>query len=284
MKRICIALLVLLPTFAWAQASPSIAPSSQASALAYHVAPHAPRLTHNLSAAANFLEQGQCTIGLQLAACGLTPRLSIGSSVWLWESYGMANGSFRYKISENEFGDRWGFQAAYFKTYNKRRDGSLRHYDMEAMWLVLLRSYKLAPYYTLHLNFQTNWYFNDKMPFSLRRPIPGRSRAQVNFSTLHEVDLVNGWFILGEIGLLDFVQPLLYVHSGASIGRATKHWSWHAGVSVTGTPKALFSPTRRIDYQQILRTTAEGFDQPLSYTSASYDYGLHPEFSLQFYF
>jgi hypothetical protein len=257
---------------------------------------HVPRMSHNVSATTNMMDRHECTVGIQILGCGVTEKWSLGTSPWLYINYNMANVLSRFTLKEYENKDRWSLQVSYFKTYKKHTtvgtnaDGSQYTYNtgpfqMEALWLMWLRSFHLSPHYTVHMNFHDNYYWDDTYPFSIRRPIPGRSHFQFNLTSLHEIDLVNGWFVLGEIGFLDFTQPVLYIHSGSSIGYSGKSWSFHIGFTVDGSINSLFfGGDDRRDYQQHLRSDPLGYGRGISYTQATWDYAMHPEFELQYFF
>jgi hypothetical protein len=156
---------------------------------------------------------------------------------------------------------------------------------MTALWLQLIRTWQMKEGYRLHANFDTNYYFNDRLPFSLRRPSRVKTPVQINMSFLFQTDLTNGWYILGEIGALDIFRPPFHTHSGVSIGWGDATWSWHLGYSLTSTLKALDSPTLRQDSQQLIRSyPGASYDGPYSDPELDYDYAIHPEFALQLTF
>lgn len=249
-------------------------------------AEHATRFGHNLTATSYVLERHRCTVGVQVTGCGITDRLTIGLSTWMTLDYKIGNLGVRYRLSEDEEGNAWALQTSYFKTYQKVPDREFlkRPYEMEAWWFMIIRTLNLAPHYKLHLNLHANYYVDDEMPFSLRRPVPDRNNGQINFTSLHELELIHRWFIQTELGFLDITQKQKYAHAGASIGRSGKYYHWHLGYSMSATIKSLSSPTKRTDYQQELRETNSGYHQHMSREKARRDYGLHPEFALQVFF
>ena len=245
----------------------------------------APVLTHNLSSTGHLLERHQCVAGFQALACGFSERWSVGVSPWLLADYDMLALSSRTRLKKYPDGGSLTLQLIYFKTYHASNFTYATPYQMEALWMMWVRALPLAPNYTLHLNLHTNYYLDDSMPFSLRRPIPNRNQGQLNLSMLHEIKIINHWQFLFEAGFLDLAQPYdaPYLHMGASMGRATKNWEWHVGYSVTGALGAFRSAERR-DYQQTLRYGDEGYNQDLSDYSAARDFAIHPEFSLGYFF
>lgn len=261
------------------------------------IADSPPLLGHNLSSTSNVLESGQCTIGFLHAACGISDKLTLGTSPWIIADYKMTAIALRQQVSKNE-NTTEAFQVSYFKTFEDRREVYFKNndfssgdeteysgYEMEAIWTMYIRSKKLAPHFTLHYNLHINYYFNEVAPFSFRRPYENPSPWQINASTLYEVELVQRWFIQGELGLLDIINSPLHTHAGVTIGRKWDSGYFYFGFSYTSTLKALFAPNEREDYQMRLITNEEeGYDSEKNTRSIDYDYSIHPELTIQFFF
>lgn len=246
----------------------------------------APHLGHNVSATSYVLGQWSCTIGAQVAGCGLTDRWTLATVPWLYVNYNMISIVNRYRLVNLPEGGNWTIQAAYFKTFPQARsDKYITYpYEMEAYWLQFIRMVPMARHFRMYYNIATNYYANDKRPFSLRRPIEGRSPFQINLTVLNEVALINRWYLMGELGGLDVFQRWPHVHAGVSFGRSGYTYEWHLGFSLTSTPLSLFNPRSRRDYQQELRDTANGFERHLDRDKTKRDYAIHPEFALQYFF
>lgn len=260
----------------------------------------APKLLgHNLSNTSNVLDPGECTIGFLHAGCGVSEKLTVGSSPWMALSYKMAALALRYQLSHSA-NQQESFQLSYLKTFEKRYNyfevekdefgfknsvEKFRGYEMESLWMMYVRSKKLAPHFTLHYNFHINYYFNETAPFSLRRPYEDPSPWQLNATTLFEVDLYKGWFIQGELGLLDIINSPVHTHAGVSLG-----WKWSKGYislgfSQTSTFKALFSPDDREDYgYYLISREEEGYESELDLDKIDNDYSIHAEITAQFFF
>ena len=246
-----------------------------------------PRMGHNLSATTYTLAPWQCTLGVQVIGCGLTERWMVGTIPWLYANYNMWSVVNRYRLVTYPEGGAWSLQFAYFKTFPQaRNDKYITYpYDMEAIWLQLIRSVPMAKHYRMYLNIHLNTYLNDHRPFSMHRPIPKANDGQVNITTLHEVALVNRFYLMAELGLVDIAQPdWPHIHTGLSAGRSGYTYEWHLGFSLTSTPLSLFNPRSRRDYQQELRDTEDGFNQRLNRDKTKRDYAIHPEFALQYFF
>lgn len=299
-------LFLVLGMTSFAMAQDRIASSTSTSTASVQRAvgsPQAFQVGQNLSITTETLRQGHCSIGLQLVGCGLTDRLTFGTSPWMWDDYQMANIGFRqaFDVAADE---RWAVQAIYFKTTAPERAQAAPDiipldsfeqpasqtpvsgtYEMEAYWLIVARTKIMSPSYRLHLNGHLNYYVDETMPFSLRRPSLTKSPWQVNLTMLHELKLVDTWSLWGELGVLDLLRDPMRVHTGASLAKSWGSLSGHIGFTLTSTPEALFSPLSRVDYQQILRFSSwKGYDRELDPERVRMDYALHPEFSLQYTF
>ena len=246
----------------------------------------APRMGHNLSATSYLLGQYQCTLGIQVAGCGLTDKWTVATVPWLYFNYNTWSVVNRVRLKNYAGGGNWTAQLGYFKSFPQARNSKYitYPYQMEAYWLQFIRAIPMARHYRLYFNIHTNYYADDKRPFSMRRPIPDRNDAQVALTTLHEIALFKRWFVMGELGVLEVLQRSPYVHAGFSFGRSGYTYEWHVGYTLTSTPLGLFNPRSRRDYQQELRDTREGFDQNLDREKTKRDYAIHPEFALQYFF
>ncbi len=247
----------------------------------------APRMGHNVSSTGYLMQSGHCTAGFQVAGCGLSDRWTLATVPWLYFNYNMWSLVNRVRLKTYPDGGAWTVQFGYFKTFpQSRNDKYITYpYEMEAYWLQWIRSIPVAKHYRMYANIHTNYYANDKRPFSVRRPIANRNDGQVNLTSLHEIALYKRFFFLGELGLVELLQPAPpYVHSGFSFGRSGFSYEWHLGFTLTSTPLGLFNPRSRRDYQQELRDTERGFDQRLDREKTKRDYAIHPEFSLQYFF
>jgi len=275
-------LIAAAPAFAQMDTSGAAAPAEQPSEKRL-----APRMGHNLHSTSYVLAKNQCTLGIQVIGCGVHDRWTLATVPWLYLNYNMWSVVNRVRLKTYEGGGSWTAQFSYFKTFPQARNNKYitYPYEMEAYWLEVIRAVPMARHYRMYLNAHTNYYANDKRPFSLRRPMPDRHQGQLAIGSLHEIALIKRWFIMGELGLLEILQPTPpYVHAGVSFGKSGYSYEWHLGFTITSTALGLFNPRSRRDYQQELRDTERGFDQHLDREKTKRDYAIHPEFALQFFF
>lgn len=257
---------------------------------------------HDLTQTSETLGQGVCTAGLVVAGCGVTDRWSLATSPWLIHSYHMAALFARVLLDDGP--ERSALQVGYLKTFKRfappavpdftgATDAEMaeylaeanRDYDMETYSAIYIRSYTPAPSFDIHLNQQVLYYANQRMPYSLRRPSTQNTPWQLTTSMLITMRLLQGWEIGAETGLLDWARKNAYLHNGITVGRRTPNWLWHIGFTMTGSLFSLFHPVERFDYQQNLKAySPAGYDSALDDTLVSYDFSLHQEVTVQYFF
>jgi hypothetical protein len=156
---------------------------------------------------------------------------------------------------------------------------------MESAWTYYMFSRKVTPSYSQHFNFQVAYYWNDKKPFSLRRPQVRKTPYQVNLTSLHESHLVGPYHIQIETGLLglDGTHPAL--HAGMAGSYRGKNWAFQIGATATGALMGWLDYTDRYDVhsQAVFRSRA-GFDRNFSDDELARDFSVHPEMFVQYSF
>ena len=191
---------------------------------------------HNLSQTAEVLSEGEVSVGPQVLGYGVSDKLTIATSPWLVQDYGMFSIFGRYKINDDR-----SFQLSYFKAcfssdncvrpiprspapapgtsaYYQRNIDSQAGYSMEAIWLVMVDRYEFNDHYILNINYGLQYYANQKMPFSLKRPSSNPKPWQAHLTTLHELSMAGPFKLYGEFGALIPTDTQTYIHLGTSIG------------------------------------------------------------------
>lgn len=248
---------------------------------------------HNLSHTDFFPKKG-CSVGLQAVVCG-RETWAAGTSPFLLSIYNMANVYFLTRLGREINGNKKTLQLAYFKTFNegdrisqvdptKRLNSTYQQHSLMAYYIY---SQDVRDNYRLHWNTTVSYFFDDKHPFSLRRPTARRRKYQLNFTTLHEVKMTEYMGIQGELGFVHIEDSYPRFHTGASLFFRGKRWLVQFGFSLTSTWDGLFvSPEEpnRFDYQQELRFTRDGYNQTFDDTKIKEDFSLHPEIAIQYFF
>lgn len=248
---------------------------------------------HNLSHTDFFPKRG-CSVGFQAVVCG-RDTWAAGVSPFLVSVYNMANFYFMTRLGREINGNKKTLQIAYFDTFGEKDIVSRINpanrlnssYQQKAVWAYYIYSQDIKDNYRLHWNTSVGYYFDDKHPFSLRRPTLRKRKYQLNFTTLHEVKMTEYMGIQGEIGFIHIEDRYPRVHTGASLYFRNKRWLVQFGFSLTATWDGLFvSPEEpnRFDYQQELRMTSAGFNQDFDPTKVKEDFSMHPEFAIQYRF
>ena len=155
---------------------------------------------------------------------------------------------------------------------------------MMGMWVDWIRGYRINRHYNLFFNIQFANYFQEEVPFSLRRPRLIGTSTELTLTTLHEVRLTKNFYMQAEAGLHGVVRKHPLLLTSVSFQSRRERWLWQFGFSVTSTFPSLVSPTNRFDSEQVLRN---GSDHKISDEFESfvrYDFSIHPELVLQYFF
>lgn len=250
-------------------------------------------LGHNVSMSGSLLDQGEVSVGTQYIAVGVTDKLSIGVSPFVWTVFDMYNIAARlgWDISEKS---RIVVGAEYFKTFgadtreDQRRvdaceeilfdesiqacplrfggpDGGFYSFRMEAWDVKLALSQIIVPGYRLNLNASYYHYIDDARPFSLRMDPVNRDRYALNFTTLHEIRLHEKIYLNLEAGFWGLNYLYTYLHAGATLNVHLPSALLGFGLSTTWSP---------------------GFPADQAVGFAGYDSrrSIHPEIQMQMYF
>ena len=251
---------------------------------------------HNFSSTSYVLPKDECTVGLQVIGCGVSDDVALALSPWLFSSYNMANFFVRSRFDQTPKSEST-IEAAYFKTFGSDRGGGAdydefgqyhtyygeKDYQMEAFWLRGIYGQRINDHFASHLNLNFQYYLDDRRPFSLRRPSMRHNRAQLNVTDLMETQLVGSFYLVGEIGVADLISNLPHLVVGSSLQWRALNWMAHMGFSMNGSADSLFVGDR-FDAQRRLHDTVRSYDDTLPDDYEKKDYGIHPEFSLQYYF
>jgi len=251
-------------------------------ASAFAEQPYVMPFGHDTSSTSYTLHDHECTVGIQTLACGLSDEFSLGVSPWLMADYNMVATLARWRF-ETSPTEQKALQFGYFKTFEAHRGSSLG-YQMELAWFYYIQSYFLTPNAILHWNAQAMYFRDDKRPFSLRRPWVDRRPLQVNATALAELHVYQGWYLNAESGVLGLLQTDPQILIAVTLEYRLSNWLFHGGLSQLGTLAAYRAPLLRSDAQQDLRWQPDGFDSPMDPSLAKYDYSIHPEFAIQYYF
>jgi hypothetical protein len=188
----------------------------------------------------------------------------------------MYNIYLRYKFSKSSTRSH-AVQLGAFDTFQN----SMSTYMMSALWLTYIKGWHYDKY-NFFLNGQVMYFFEDSRPFSLRRPQLNSDPTELIVSSLHEIELRNGFFLMGEMGFLGLARRYAYLHTGASLQWRSQSWLVQFGFTNTGTLNAYFSPSSRSDMSWLHYDTNYSPAERKKFLNS--DFSMHPEFVLQYYF
>lgn len=222
---------------------------------------------HNLGITTDVPEKGTATFGSYIAGYSFSDDCIVGTNTWMAWNYNSYSLIGRCKIfSETKYVDESTIQLAYIKS--DRSLGKFYRQDVALAWWAFKN--KFNDLYTVFTTINYMYFWDETLPFSLRRE-PGNGQPyQFSLTTLHQVRLTESLGFHFELGILglNYSRPLS--HSGYSIYKKWDSFFLQAGMSISAS--------------------ANNMDRLYSKTNASnmapesYDYSMHPEIQLQYFF
>ncbi len=231
---------------------------------------------HNLTPTTSTLKKNVYSVGSYAMAFGLTDRFTIATSPWLYSEYNMYSAIGRYSLPFKDA--ELGTQLAYFKTDRMGSD----FYQMEAVSVSTGYSWNVTNLYRLTLSGNYMYFFDETIPFSLRREPYNNQPFQLSLSTLHEGRFSKTVGFAAELGVLGINYSYPQAHFGASVNYKSAQWVVQAGYSQTLT---LSDPSAVRQQAKNQRQNEDGsLTQYQNQRARSSDFSLHPEFQVQYFF
>jgi hypothetical protein len=233
---------------------------------------------HNLSPTTSTLSKGEVTAGIYVVGVGITDDVMVGVSPWFNHYYNMNNAVVKAKLYSDD-SKSFGIQTAYFKSQNKADlyDDD-KYYQMEASISNLIMTNRINSIYSISSNISYHYYFDETVPFSIRRESFKDEPYQLNISTFHEVSLEDNYSVgleLGALGL-NYLYPQLI--TGVSFNYKGKRWQMQLGLSFTGTTAGYLSNQSLDNNKAMNGYTSQDKEK------GKLDFSAHPEIQLQHYF
>lgn len=258
------------------------------------------------------LAQNQWTVGTFAIARGLTDRLFIATSPWIWISYNTANLHAKWiPVEEGAF--RAGLFVSYFESFDaKPLDNGISgattrcrppfvcdatpppgatvinfgrpRYQWKNISTHILASFAWTRDITTYSSLKLSYFWNDDLPYSIRMD-PGSDaiRGQIDGTTLTKLRLAKDFQAGIEVGVLgaNYIEP--YLHLGGSISYLNSNWLLQVGASYTIQfseigDKSGWTPGRFDERSHV--SQSEGDFYYFRYLQTA----LHPEVQVQYYF
>lgn len=257
---------------------------------------------HNVTPTAATPAKNTYTVGTYAAGVGLTNKIFVATSPWIWTSYNTANIHLKY-IEPITHRFRVGGFASYFESYDSApfltedrtnvhsssgtttaNVANTNRYQWKSASAHFLGSYDVSNAVTTNVNFHYGYFFNDDFAYSIRMD-PGRDsiRGQMDLTTLTSIKIpdsdVKLLFEFGTLGL-NYMYPYLQV--GSSIAYADGDWLFQLGASYTvawneARYRSGWVPGR---YDSRVHYTRDG----QAYSERYLQTAMHPEIQLQYLF
>lgn len=237
------------------------------------------RYGHNLSPTTETLKTGKFTAGFAAVTLGVTDNLTVGTSPWIAWDYNMINLAVRWKHKIDPQ-NTIGLQTHYFNTYNEDKKRFERTtYSMHAISQFFTYSYRLAKQTNLILNINPMYFFDEEVPFSLRRSGATEDSYQINSTALLQTRILP-WFTTNiELGVLgaNYTYPQMITGLSGTffIGQS---FLFQLGFNITAVPRAMFG-SQGVDSNSTVRSFRTFFKQDLQI-----DRSAHPEIQIEYFF
>lgn len=237
------------------------------------------RYGHNLSPTTETLKQGQLAVGFAAVSLGVTDNLTLGTSPWIAWDYNMINFAVRWK-HKLDHRNVVGLQTHYFNTYNENERRFERTiYSMHAISQFFTYSYRLAEQANLIFNINPMYFFDEEVPFSLRRSGGTNDSYQINSTALLQTKILP-WFTTNiELGVLgaNYTYPQMITGLSGTffIGQS---FLLQLGFNITAVPRAMFG-SQGVDSNSTVRSFGTLFKQDLQI-----DRSAHPEVQTEYFF
>jgi hypothetical protein len=271
----CFIFLMIPINSAWSEPAVRLGPSAVKSVERLHSNERIVNVGHNLSPAANQLAAGQLTMGGYFSGYGISESVMVGTSPWLASHYNMYSGFLQARsrlTGSSSLAMRFGYMRTFEGPNLLDTD-----FQMEAASASVVYGVNVNSRVRLHLNATIYYFLEETFPFSIRREPGTDDPYQHSVSLLVESQLTRHWRINGEVGVLGLSYLYPQLISGGSLGYQNGGWYTQLGFSVTGTPRAYFS-SAKADIPIV------DLNDPFDREQMKYDFSIHPEVQLQYYF
>jgi hypothetical protein len=224
-------------------------------------------LGHNLGITTAVPEKGTVTAGNFLLGFSPTDSCIVGTSPWMAVEYNSFSLLGRCKLTdETTYFNSSALQFGYIKSDDSL--GEFYRQDVGLFWYAIEN--RINDVYTLFTTINYMYFWDETVPFSLRRE-PGNDQPwQISISTLHQVRWTKFTGFHFEFGILGLNYGTPLVHNGYSVYTSGENYLIQLGVSMSASPNNF---DRLYERSGSSGTTVE-----------TYDFSVHPEVQLQYFF
>lgn len=224
-------------------------------------------LGHNLGITTEVPKKGTATVGTYLIGYSPTESCHLGTSAWMAWNYNTYSLLGRCRLTEEtSYFDSSALQLAYLKSDDSL--GDFYRQEVGILWYAFEN--KINDIYTIYTTINYMYFWDETWPFSLRRE-PGNNQPwQISLSTLHQVRWTKSTGFHFEFGILGLNYATPLIHNGYSVYTSGENYLIQLGVSMSASPNNF---DRLYEKTELAGTKAE-----------SYDFSVHPEVQLQYFF
>lgn len=222
---------------------------------------------HNLGITTETPAKGTGTVGSYAALYSFSDQGFVGTSTWMIWGYNSYNLVGRYRWDRPEkLVETVAAQFAYLKS----GEFGDNYYRQEVGIAWLTGKISINSNYRIYLTGNYMYFWDETIPFSLRREPFNDDKYQLSLTTLHALKFNDEWTMLLEFGVLGLKAKYPRTHSGFSVAYQRPSYLVQLGFTVTSTP---------YNIERLFKRTTNTRPQ-----EDYYDTSVHPEIQLQWFF
>ncbi|WP_413576707.1 hypothetical protein ACLVWU_01550 [Bdellovibrio sp. HCB290] len=222
---------------------------------------------HNLGITTDSAEGGTFTAGTYFLGYAPTDSCMFGTSPWMAAGYNSYSLLARCRTSgETEYFRSSALQAGYIKSDDSL--GDFYQQDFAIVWWAFEN--KINDAYTLYTSINYMYFWDETVPMSLRREPYNDQPWQWTISTLHQLHWTETMGFQFELAILGLNYKVPRIHGGYSSYKKWSQFLLQLGLSMTGSDN------------NFDRLTSQ--DSVVYNADEHYDFSVHPEVQLQYFF
>lgn len=228
-------------------------------------------LGHNLAMTTEIPEKGTWSLGSYLLGYSFNDSFFMGTSAWMAWNYNSYSVFGRWRLGLNtDYYEHLNLQFSYIQS-----DKSLGHfYEQKIGLLWLTTKHSLNEVYRLYTTINYMYFWDETLPFSLRREPFNNQPDQWSLTTLHQIEIRSRWGMNFEVGVLGLTYRTPLMHTGLSFYKLWESFLMQIGVSYSATTN---------NFLRLYDNSSQKSSGAYLGTQ-KYDFSMHPEIQLQYNF
>lgn len=226
---------------------------------------------HNLAMTTEIPEKDTWSLGSYLLGYSFNDSFFVGTSAWMAWNYNSYSIFGRLRLGfDSDYYEHLNLQFSYIQS-----DKSLgRFYEQKVGLLWLTTKHSINEVYRLFATINYMYFWDETLPFSLRREPFNNQADQWSLSTLHQIEIHPRLGMNFEFGVLGLTYRTPLMHTGISFYKLWDSFLMQIGVSYSATTN---------NFLRLYDNNAQKNSSAYVGTQ-KYDFSMHPEVQLQYNF